>query len=50
MAILVLEQVRAGLKKYFKLDVNAPEVEQVMRTAARIGKVAFTDAEHVRLA
>jgi hypoxanthine phosphoribosyltransferase len=48
--ILALKDIRAGLKKYFKLDVTPAEVEQVMRTAARIGKVAFPDAEHVRLA
>lgn len=48
--VLTLKDIRAGLKKYFKLDVEPAEVEQVMRTAARIGKVTFADADHIRLA
>jgi hypoxanthine phosphoribosyltransferase len=47
--VLTLKDIRAGLKKYFKLDVNPAEVEQVMRTAARIGKVKFADTDRISL-
>jgi hypoxanthine phosphoribosyltransferase len=47
--VLTLRDIRAGLKKYFNLEVAPAEVEQVMRTAARIGKVKFADTDRVSL-
>jgi hypoxanthine phosphoribosyltransferase len=46
---LSTKEIRAGLKRYFKLDVEQTEIKQVLSTARRIGKVQYSDWDHIRL-
>ncbi|MFX1476347.1 MAG: phosphoribosyltransferase [Promethearchaeota archaeon] len=48
--VLRLKDIQSGLKRYFKLKVKTEELRQVLQTAARIGKLAFKDFDHIRLA
>ncbi|MFW9831905.1 MAG: phosphoribosyltransferase [Candidatus Thorarchaeota archaeon] len=48
--ILSKEDLIAGLKQHFTLDVDLKELEQVLITAARIGKLKLEDSDHIRLA
>ena len=47
---LTLKEVQEGFKKYFNLDVTIEELEETVHSAARLGKVAYTDLDHIRLA
>lgn len=46
---LTIRDILAGLKKYFTLDVKQNELEQVLQTAVRIGKLRLSDLDHIRL-
>ena len=48
--VLSLKDIRSGLKRYFKLKVKTKELRQVLQIAARIGKLAFKDFDHILLA
>lgn len=48
--VLGVKDILAGLKKYFKLDVDSGELEQVLQIAARVGKVKFSDFNRIRIA
>lgn len=47
---LSIKEVLAGLKQYFTLNVDQKELEQVLDTAARIGKLQVDDLDNIRLA
>ena len=47
---LSTKDILQGLKKYFTLDVDQQELEQVLQTAADIGKLQVEDLDHIRLA
>jgi hypoxanthine phosphoribosyltransferase len=47
---LSIKDIMQGLKKYFTLDVDQKELEQVLQTAAAIGKLQVEDLDHIRLA
>jgi len=46
---LSIGDVLAGLKQHFTLDVDQKELEQVLRTAARVGKLRIDDLDNIRL-
>ncbi|MFW9986118.1 MAG: phosphoribosyltransferase [Candidatus Odinarchaeota archaeon] len=46
---LSTKDILQGLKKYFTLDVDQQELEQVLQTAADIGKLQVEDLDHIRL-
>ncbi len=46
---LSAKAIKTGLEKYFKLDVDLSELEQVLHIAARVGKIQFKDLDHIRL-
>ena len=48
--VLSSKEILEGLKKYFKLDVDPSELEQVLHTAARVGKVQFKDLDNISIA
>ncbi len=47
--ILSLKEIIAGLKQYFTLEVDEKELEQVLQTAARVGKLQVDDFDHIQL-
>ncbi|MFX1319374.1 MAG: phosphoribosyltransferase [Promethearchaeota archaeon] len=46
---LSLRDILAGLKKNFTLDVDQKELEQVLYTAGRVGKLQVDDLDRIRL-
>ena len=47
--VLSLREILAGLKEYFTLDVDQKELEQVLYTARRVGKLQVDDLDKIRL-
>lgn len=47
--VLSIEDIIMGMKQYFTIDVNQGELENVLDTAKRIGKLKFTDLNHIQL-
>ncbi len=47
--VLSLRDILVGLKKYFTLDVDQKELEQVLYTAGRVGKLQVDDLDQIRL-
>jgi len=47
--VLSLRDILAGLKKYFSLDVDQKELEQVLYTARRVRKLQVDDLDKIRL-
>lgn len=47
--VLSINDIQAGLKKYFTLDVDPNELEQVLMTASRIGKLKVETLDSIQL-
>jgi hypoxanthine phosphoribosyltransferase len=46
---LSVKDIIAGLKQHFTLDVDQKEVEQVLQTASRVGKLRIDGLDNIRL-
>ena len=46
---LSVKEILSGLNQYFTLDVDQKEIEQVLQTAARVGKLQVDDLDNIRL-
>jgi hypoxanthine phosphoribosyltransferase len=46
---LSIKDILTGLKKHFTLDVDRKELEQVLDTARRVGKLQVDDLDNIRL-
>lgn len=46
---LSIKDIIAGLKQHFTLDVDLKELEQVLQTASRVGKLRIDDLDNIRL-
>jgi hypoxanthine phosphoribosyltransferase len=46
---LSVKDIIGGLKQYFTLDVDPKELEQVLHTAGRVGKLNVDDLDNIRL-
>jgi hypoxanthine phosphoribosyltransferase len=46
---LTINDLLKGLKQHFTLDVTKKELEQVLQTAGRIGKLQVDDLDNIRL-
>jgi hypoxanthine phosphoribosyltransferase len=44
-----IKDILSGLKKNFTLDVDRKELEQVLETAGRVGKLQVDDLDNIRL-
>lgn len=46
---LSVKEIIAGLKQHFTLDVDQKELEQVLKTATRVGKLRIDDLDNIQL-
>ncbi len=46
---LSVKDILAGLKQYFTITVDPKELEQILQTAGRVGKLQIDDMDNIRL-